>query len=498
MEVQANGQRLKMEVDTGAVLSVISQRDWNALFPTVKLKPTRAVLRTYTGQHMKVLGEISVRVQYCHQTVEALPLVMVREDGPCLLGRNWLACLQLDWKSLTPSAINHVGSGVSSELLEKYQEVFTNELGTIKGHTAKLAMKDGASPQFHRAYQVPFAVKDAVERELDRLEEAGVMEKVDHSDWATPIITVPKKDGRVRICGDYRATVNQSLDIDQYPLPRLEELFSKLAGGKRFTKLDLSHAYNQLLLEDESRKYLTVNTHKGLYQYNRLPFGVACAPVKFQKVMETIMQGLPNVLCYIDDILVTGRTEREHLETLEEVLRRLKEHGVRMNRAKCQFLAKSVEYLGYRIDEKGLHATDEKLQAITQAPPPKNVQELRSFLGLINYYGRFIPNSASILHPLNQLLHKQTKWVWSKECERSFKLAKEKLVSTEVLAHYDPALELKLAADASAYGAGAVLSHVMQDGTERPIAFASHTLSSAEQNYAQVEKEALALVFGIK
>ncbi len=151
-------------------------------------------------------------------------------------------------------------------------------------------MVEGAKPRFRKAYQVPFAVKEAVGRELDRLEEAGVLQKVDHSEWATPIVTVPKKDGKVRICGDYRAMVNQALDVDQYPLPRLKELFSKLAGGKRFTKLDLSHAYNQLLLDDESRQYLTVNTHQGLYRYNRLPFGVACAPAKFQKVMETVMR----------------------------------------------------------------------------------------------------------------------------------------------------------------------------------------------------------------
>ena len=145
-----------------------------------------------------------------------------------------------------------------------------------------------------------------------------------------------------------------------------------------------------------------------------------------------------------------------------------------------------------------MYATDKKLQAIVQAPPPKNVQELRSLLGLINYYVRFILNSADILHPLNKLLHRNAKWVWSKECSENFNLAKEKLVSTEVLAHYDPTLELRFTADASAYGVGAVLSHVMSDGTEQPIAFASHTLSSAEQNYAQVEKEALSLIFGIK
>ena len=194
---------------------------------------------------------------------------------------------------------------------------------------------------------------------------------------------------------------------------------------------------------------------------------------------------------------MTGPSEQVHLSTLGEVFQRLLEHGVHTKRGKCKFLAESIEYLGHHIDE-GLHAINKKLRAIVQAPPPKNVQELRSFLGLINYYGRFIPNSADILHPLHKLLHRNIKWIWSKECSESFNLAKEKLVSTEVLAHDDPALELRIAADSSMYGVGTVLSHVMSDDTERLIAFASRTLSSAEQNYAQVEKVALSLIFGVK
>ena len=153
--------------------------------------------------------------------------------------------------------------------------------------------------------------------------------------------------------------------------------------------------------------------------------------------------------------------------------------------------------MGHQIDAEGLRATKEKLEAILSAPSPKNVQELRSFLGLLNYYGKFIPNLASLIHPLNALLHHDCKWKWSEECEAALKQAKEKLVSSKVLVHYDPKLPLKVAADASAYGVGAVLSHVI-DGSERPIAFASRTLTSSECNYAQVEKEALALIFAVK
>ena len=262
--------------------------------------------------------------------------------------------------------------------------------------------------------------------------------------------------------------------------------------------MDLSQAYQQILLDDESKHYVTINIHMGLYQYTRLPFGVASAPAIFQKAMDLILQGLPGVICYIDDILVSGRTEEEQLFRLEEVLKRLKSYGLRVKKNKCAFIKESVEYLGHKVDASGLHPLSSKVEAITQAPEPQNVQQLRSFLGLLNYYGKFINNLATLLHPLNKLLQQNVKWCWSQECQMAFKQAKQKLVSSKVLAHYDIKLPIKLAADASSYGVGAVISHVYPDGTERPIAFASRTLTMAEQNYAQLEKEALGLVFGVK
>ena len=194
------------------------------------------------------------------------------------------------------------------------------------------------------------------------------------------------------------------MSINKYPLPKPDDIFATLSGGQHFTTLDLSHAYNQLLLDEESRKFVTINTHKGLYQYTRLPFGIASA---FQRTMDTILQG---TACYIDDIIVTGKSDDEHLAHLEEVLKRLLRHGVHVNQAKCRFLQPSVVFLGHRIDSDGIHPTDEKLAAITQAPAPENLQELRSFLGLINYYGKFIPNAATLLAPLNELLRKDAKW----------------------------------------------------------------------------------------
>ena len=149
---------------------------------------------------------------------------------------------------------------------------------------------------------------------------------------------VPKGDGQIRICGDYKVTVNPVLAVDQYPLPKPEDLFTALSGEKRFTKLDLRHAYQQMRLEDSAKELVTINTHKGLYQYNRLPFGVASAPAIFQRTMDVILQGLEGVICYIDDILITGSSDKKHLANLEEVLKRLKHHGIKLKTSKCKFL----------------------------------------------------------------------------------------------------------------------------------------------------------------
>ena len=317
-------------------------------------------------------------------------------------------------------------------------------------------------------------------------------------DWAAPIVPVVKRDGNIRVCGDYKLTVNAVSKTDPYPLPRIEDIFASLSGGKLFTKLDLAHAYQQIPLTEDSKRYTTVNTHKGLFQYNRLPFGVASAPAIFQRTMDSLLQGLPQVCVYLDDILITGPTNDAHTKTLEEVLRRLNEAGVRLKREKCDFMLPSVEYLGHRISASGLQPTDEKVKALKEAPVPQNVSQLKSFLGLLNYYGKFIPSLSTLLAPLHRLLRKQSTWTWGTEQQDAFDRVKGILTSDSVLAHYDPSKPLLLACDASPYGVGAVLSHQLDDGSERPVAYASRSLGPAEKKYSQLDKEGLAIIFGVK
>ena len=202
--------------------------------------------------------------------------------------------------------------------------------------------------------------------------------------------------------------------------------------------------------------------------------------------------------CLLDDIVVTGKSLDDHCTNLNKVLERLAEYGLTLNRKKCAFFKDSIQFCGHRLDREGIHKTQDKIEAVTRAPSPQNVSQLRSFLGLINYCNRFLPNLSTQLAPLYHLLKKGQKWCWSRHCQQSFEAVKELVSSDQMLVFYNPKLPITLSCDASPYGLGAVLSHVLEDGQERPVAFASRSLSRAEENYSQIDKEALALVWGIK
>ena len=242
---------------------------------------------------------------------------------------------------------------------------------------------------------------------------------------------------------------------------------------------------------------MAINTHKGLFQYNRLPFGVSAAPSIFQRIMEILLQGLPRVCLYLDDILVTGQSDQELLTNLSVVLQKLAAAGMKLKPDKCFFILQEVEYLGHKISANGLEPTQEKGWAIVEAPAPRNVAQLKSFLGMLNYYGKFLPNLSTCLAPLYSLLQKRSHWSWGTKQHKAFEEAKALLVSSHMLTHYDPTKPLILACDASPYGIGAVLSHRVGDD-ELPTAFASRSLAPAEKNYLQIDKEALAIVYGVK
>ena len=286
--------------------------------------------------------------------------------------------------------------------------------------------------------------------------------------------------------------------VDKYPLPKIEDIFASLSGGEKFSKIDLTQAYLQMEVNDSSKQYLTLNTHKGLYRFNRLVFGIASALSLWQHAIDQVLQNIPYTQCILDDIIITGSNDEEHLNNLNLVLERLESYGLRANLSKCVFFQEKISYCGHEIDKNGLHKSPDKVKAMNEAKRPENVSQLRSFLGLVNYYHRFVENLSIIAAPLHELLQNDKKWKWTEHCEKAFLQIKEAICSEQVLCHYDPEKPLTLACDASANGIGYVLSHTFQDGTERPIAFVSRTLNSAEKGYSQIDKEALSLYWGVR
>ena len=495
-----------MELDTGSALSIVPECLYRQHLATTPLSPTSVVLKTYSGQRITPLGAITVHVDYNGQHHEG-PVYVVRTDGPALFGRDWLRHIRVDWSNihrlaqaqpfpsgqLSPSTQRRL-----NKLLERHAVVFGEDRGHLRHTKGHLHLVEGATPRFCKARPLPYALRDKVATELDRLEHDGILTKVSWSEWATPVVSVPKKDGSVRICGDFKVSLNKQLRVDQYPLPRVDDVFASLAGGQRFSKIDLRQAYLQMEMDDTSKKFLVLNTHKGLYRLNRLAFGIASAPALWQRAMDQLLQGTADTHCILDDILITGVDDEHHLANVKAVPQRLEDAGLPANRLKCSFMQPKIEYCGHEVSEDGLHKMPTKVDAICQAPVPQSVPQLRSFLGLVNYYAKFLPNLSTTLHPLNALLQKGIAWKWTTACNQAFECVKQQIASDRVLTHFNPKLPLRLASDASPYGIGAVMSHIMPNGEERPIAFASRTLSAAERNYAQIDKEALAIVWAVR
>ena len=345
---------------------------------------------------------------------------------------------------------------------------------------------------------IPYVLTERLDTEIDRLLTDGIIVPVKHSNWAAPVVPLMKSDKSIRLCGDYKITVNKVADTDNHLIPKISDLYAKLGGGKWFSRLDMRHAYEQLELDKNSRKYVTINTHRGLFTYTRLPYGVAAAPSIFQRVMDSMFQGMPNVLVYLDDILVSGTTRDEHLKTLNLVLAKLSSSGFHLKKEKCDFMKTDVVFLGHKVDATGLHPIGATLTGIKNARIPTCVTELRSFIGMVNHYARFIKGLSSKLNPLHKLLCSGVKWFWGEQQKKAFNNIKELLSSPPIVIHYDANKPLVLTTDASEYGIGAVLSHVSTDGTDQPIACYSRTLSKAEKNYSQLDKEGLAVIFGLK
>ncbi|KRX13745.1 Transposon Ty3-I Gag-Pol polyprotein [Trichinella nelsoni] len=494
VRVSLNNVVIPMQVDSGASLTIISEHTFKRVcLPHQRhLEPFHSVLRDFQGREVDVLGVSSLPVKFSSFT-GSLPVVVVKGPRRSLLGRNWFKPL-----GIRLVGVHSVAPTSVQDLIDEYAELFSDTLGTVKGPPVVLHTDESIPPIQMNARRVPFALKDRISEELDRLVEQGILEPVQHTTWTTPIVPVIKNDGSIRICGDYKCTVNKALRKDLYQIPAVNDILATLKKGRIFAKLDLAQAYQQLEVDEASAELQTIITHKGAFKAKRLQFGIASAPGIFQRFMDSLLSNLEGVVPYFDDVLIVAESQHELLEVLRRVFDRLRDAGIRLNREKCVFVSNSVEFLGYRIDAEGIHPSEKKVEAIHKAPRPKNKQELQAFMGLLNFYHNFLANKAEAAEPLHRLLDKGALWKWTHRHEKAFQKVKALITSNAVLAQYDDQLPLILTCDASPHGVGCVLAHRLPCGREAPIAFHSRTLAAAERKYAQIDREALAIIVGVK
>lgn len=486
--------RLVMEIDSGAAISAISEQLYLDKFSKYVIKPCKLVIIGYTGTRSRPLGYFTARVKYGSETKE-IDFYVISNGGPALLGRDWLKSFGL---SLVKVANVAVKTLEVKDLETEFKNLFDGHLGCYKYGTISLKLKKDFRPVFCKPRPVPLAYKEKIETELERLEKEGVITPITNSQWGTPLVPVMKTDGNVRICADYKTTLNRHLEEVRYPLPRIEEIFASLQGGVEFSKVDLSEAYNQFRLDEESAMMAAWSTHKGLFKMNRLPYGVSPAAAIFQRQIEQLLQGISGVCNFLDDFIVTGRTREEHFENLRQVFQKLTEANLKVRWGKCAFFQKQVTYLGHVIDKNGIRKSKDKVEAILDAPAPQNATQVKSFAGMVNYYAKFVPRLSLLMGPIYELLKKDAEFSWSEDCANAFREIKNEIASDRILVHFDSKKPIVLTCDASQTGVAATLSHEFSDRSTRPIGFASRSLTRAEENYAMVDKEALAIFFGVK
>ncbi|XP_062709595.1 uncharacterized protein K02A2.6-like [Aedes albopictus] len=494
-----NGRQATLQLDSGSPITIISEETWRKV-GSPSLKPSTCEALSASRDPLPLLGEFTCLVGV-NDVIKPGLCRVTSVKGLHLFGSEWMDLFDM-WTKPLSSFVNQVNQSNSNSFsgkhfLMRFPEVFQDTLGHCQKAQVSLHLKPDARPVFRPKRPVPYNAIPLVDAELERLQQLGIISPVEYSDWAAPIVAVRKPGGKIRICADYSTGLNAMLEAHNFPLPTPDDIFSKLAGSKVFSIIDLSDAYLQVEVDEASKRLLTINTHRGLFHFNRLAPGVKSAPGAFQQLMHTMIAGIEGVEVFLDDFILFSKTKEQHYETLCTLFNRLQEYGFRLKLEKCHFYQDEIKYLGHIVDENGLRPDPEKTAAISSMPRPTDVSTLRSFLGAVNFYGKFIREMHQLRRPLDQLLKKDAKFVWSAECQQAFTDIKRILQSDLLLTHYDPSLEIIVAGDASKTGIGAVIMHRFPDGRIKAIAHASKTLSSAEQNYGQIEKEALALVFAV-
>ena len=479
--VSTEGGKITFKLDTGAEASVLPLKVHKRLKGRPAINHTTTTLSAYGGSVIKPVGtctlackgKVTSRVKFYVVSIHVQPILGLTD------------CIRLGLIQRVHTL--QIPNMSKDTIRVEFADVFRG-LGNLgKYH---ITLKDDLNPVIHPAQRVPHSLLDKLKKCLETNLKCGVLKKVDQpTDWVHNLVIVEKKNGSLRLCLDPR-DLNKVVKREHYKIPTAQEISSHLAGKKVFSTLDLKDGYWQIELDEQSSLLCTFNTPFGRFRFTRMPFGLNSASEVFQKKNEEVFAGIDGVHIMADDIIIAAATVQEHDAILRTVLQRARDRNVKFNWDKLQLRVNTVKYLGTIISEEGIKPDPDKVNAISNMPVPTDKAGVRRLLGMVNFLANHIPNMSTITAPLRDLVKVDTHFQWAGEHDKALDKLKAVLTNSPILQYFDPTIRSTIQADASQHGLGACL---LQKG--KPIAYASRSLNSAESNYAQIEKELLAIVF---
>lgn len=524
IEVTLSKHPIKLLIDTGSTHSYLSSRGLE-LIGKPTLKKSNSFVSMANGKQEPIIGVLNTRLEFAKAKfmVKFRVVESLNYDG--ILGMDNIIALKLrvdfskDYISLEPQAIESLNNDVINALIESscasLKEITPNQRKQVEAlvkaiipeNDTKLGLTPltkhkidvGDQPPIkQKQYPMSPKIQEIMNEKIDEMLRDGIIEE-SNSDWSNPVIMVKKSNGDFRFVVDARK-LNQATKRDAYPLPRIQETLDRLRSARYITTIDLSQAYFQVALDDDSKRYTAFAVPgRGFYQFRRMLFGLTNSPATFQRLMDQIIGSdlFPFAFSYLDDIIIVSDNYEDHLIQLERVLKRIKAAGLTINRDKCHFCVNEVKYLGFVVNAEGLKIDEAKIEPIVNYPPPQRIKQLRRFIGMISWYRRFISDFATRVEDLLVLLRTGESWRWTDDQQRAFEDVKSELTHAPILSCPNFDEKFVLQTDASSYGLGAVLTQTIE-GQERVIAFASKTLSKTERNYTVTEKECLADIWTVR
>ena len=508
-----NNKRQKFQLDSGATCNVLNSSNVPA---SKKLKKTKKILVMYNKTKIKPLGQIKIRINNPKNGRRYRICFLVVPDGVSnpLLG--WSAMKQMQLVTVneqnvmlaeeTQSIINHENVMLADtevkpltigQLEQEFPEVFKG-LGKLQGQY-NIEIDPDVTPVVHAPRKVPVALKSKLKTELKRLENEDIITQIkdEATPWVNSIVIVDKPN-KTRICLDPK-DLNRAIKRRHYPMPTIDDILPELHDAKIFSVMDAKDGFCQVELTEESSKLTTFNTPYGRYRWKRMPFGLKSSPEEYQRRQDQVLEGLEGVRAVADDILIVGQgstTEEaieNHNENLRNLMKRCQEKNLKLNKDKARLAMTEVKFIGHLLTDQGLKPDKDKVEAVLQMPKPENVTGVRRIIGFVNYLARFLPRLSDLCEPLRKLILKETAWHWTEEHDQAMDAIKKAVTEHPILSYYKPDEELTLQTDASETGLGCAL---IQHG--QPIAYASRALLDTETRYAQIEKELLAVVWGLE